>query len=564
MIKVLLQLLLCASLSAADFYVAPYGNDSNDGLSTNAANAWATYGHAFSNATASSTIYLLEGTYAEKRMIVESYWPSGTSQAAPSKIMNYPGHTVILAPLDEAGITSEASYAIRFSASVCKSNQWVEGIHLDMTDFDSGSANHGGLLWEKGLNITVTNCSAANLPAGYGFFYFGQAPQGDVVTNAYVGDLRITNWSYANILKTDQPHALYFKGIQSSLIENIYMTNEATELALAPSGHGAALLIGEEADYYPASGMSNTFRNIEIRTKGLALQFTTHSGLGERLYNNIIATESTTEKCISTWGVYGVEFDNNTIIGGAYGVYVNWYGLYDSNIWRNNIFYGNGAGTGLFINGSVAETSSWTNNIVEGWTTDIDDRSGIQVFSGTINADPVFTDYPDDLHIENTSPGRNAGLTVSHVTDDIEGTARPQESVYDIGAYEYSSGGTLPVISVDVEASDLYCYESGLIAGNVWLTRSLDGTNGSTTVNLLWSGTATGEGTHYTQSATNSIDMVAGTVTTNVTVTPVDVAGYQGNLTVILTLDTGSYTLGAVDSHTITRVDGDAPSVYIK
>ncbi len=43
----------------------------------------------------------------------------------------------------------------------------------------------------------------------------------------------------------------------------------------------------------------------------------------------------------------------------------------------------------------------------------------------------------DDYHLKTGSPAINAGTTLTEVTDDLEGTARPQGGAYDIGCYEY-------------------------------------------------------------------------------------------------------------------------------
>jgi len=55
-----------------------------------------------------------------------------------------------------------------------------------------------------------------------------------------------------------------------------------------------------------------------------------------------------------------------------------------------------------------------------------------------ISADPLFVNAFADFHLLVASPAIDAGATLSEVTTDYDGTARPQGSAYDIGAYEFS------------------------------------------------------------------------------------------------------------------------------
>ena len=47
----------------------------------------------------------------------------------------------------------------------------------------------------------------------------------------------------------------------------------------------------------------------------------------------------------------------------------------------------------------------------------------------------------DDYHLATGSPAIDQGTTLAAVTTDRDGVARPQEQAYDVGAYEYCSGG---------------------------------------------------------------------------------------------------------------------------
>jgi len=53
----------------------------------------------------------------------------------------------------------------------------------------------------------------------------------------------------------------------------------------------------------------------------------------------------------------------------------------------------------------------------------------------------------DFLKLSTNSPAIDAGVTISSITTDFFGTSRPQGTGYDIGAYEYPSGGSGDITS---------------------------------------------------------------------------------------------------------------------
>jgi hypothetical protein len=60
--------------------------------------------------------------------------------------------------------------------------------------------------------------------------------------------------------------------------------------------------------------------------------------------------------------------------------------------------------------------------------------------TASISADPKFASIGSrDFHLLSGSPAIDAGIAISGLTTDIEGTARPQGSANDLGAYEFGS-----------------------------------------------------------------------------------------------------------------------------
>ncbi len=119
--------------------------------------------------------------------------------------------------------------------------------------------------------------------------------------------------------------------------------------------------------------------------------------------------------------------------------------------------------------------------------------------ANSIQADPQHFSTTSDLHIQTSSPNVNAGTTISGITDDIDGQARPNGANFDIGADEfYPSPG-----SVQLSASTFTVSESaGMVT--VTVTRS-GGSNGAASVDYsTGGGTATSGG-----SCGGSVDYVS-------------------------------------------------------
>jgi hypothetical protein len=115
-------------------------------------------------------------------------------------------------------------------------------------------------------------------------------------------------------------------------------------------------------------------------------------------------------------------------------------GTSESVVVSNNIFFA--PAPNIHYCGYICDDAtnfSGTNNLFYNF------GNGPGYLTGNINGqDPKFVNPTTnlsaaDFHLQPVSPARNAGKTVGLVTRDIAGTERPQETVYDIGAYEYGT-----------------------------------------------------------------------------------------------------------------------------
>lgn len=107
---------------------------------------------------------------------------------------------------------------------------------------------------------------------------------------------------------------------------------------------------------------------------------------------------------------------------------------------------------------------------------------------GNVVGEPGFTDYTTgDYSIGTSSACYNAGVTLSDVTEDYLGTARPQSSAYDIGAYEYvnvvlSAWITGSTESYSKSSSGFTINKYLNLSSNFSLRSGLNAANGLTTV----------------------------------------------------------------------------------
>ena len=104
---------------------------------------------------------------------------------------------------------------------------------------------------------------------------------------------------------------------------------------------------------------------------------------------------------------------------------------------RNNIIYQLSGESYINANTNASGISGGSNNIWYGA------GNGPSQTTGNLNSDPKLVNPSGyDFHLQSSSPAVNAGTSISGLTYDLDGTVRG--STFDIGAYEYASGGAPP------------------------------------------------------------------------------------------------------------------------
>ncbi len=173
------------------------------------------------------------------------------------------------------------------------------------------------------------------------------------------------------------------------------------------------------------------------------------------VYNNFITDIIGAGIYVQGHGLNHV-FNNVIINPGRYSSYTsaNGSGIYVGTKINhgNSVFVANNTivkprGWGILFNQDFGSDNLVQNNLVvnpQNGETYIKTTAGVLVtnnLSSPTVGEVKFTDPGSgDYSVQSGSPAVNAGTTVDFVTSDYLGISRPQEGVYDIGAYEYASG----------------------------------------------------------------------------------------------------------------------------
>jgi hypothetical protein len=121
---------------------------------------------------------------------------------------------------------------------------------------------------------------------------------------------------------------------------------------------------------------------------------------------------------------------------------------------RNNIFYR--PNSNAMTRYAATISCTFDHNMIYGVSGVMSDTTGCSVGANQIGADPKFVNPSSyDFHLQSGSPAIDSGMTLAAVTTDIDGTARPQGTAFDLGAREYVSSGTNPPVISGVFASSI-------------------------------------------------------------------------------------------------------------
>jgi len=379
---------------AATYYTSKTGSDSNScSQATSSSTPKLTVGSGVSCLKPGDVLSVRGGVYAES--LVNNV-PSGTSWSSAVQIRAYPNETVWLRP------SSGSDIVVIFN----QSQQYIEfdGINMD------GSGTRYGVIkvegWSGGNphHIRFRNAEIIGSPASTIAILVAAVVPGIIGGNEFINLTVHGGGLY------DSNHGIYIQS-SNNLIENCLFYDLA--------GAGIQIYNGYGHSANNNTVRNNTVRNLRTGVRGDDGSAGRHAGMyiystdsGTAVYNNVI---------------YNIPSNG----GGTVGIEVS-----GSNIalYNNTVSDVNGYGI-LIISGS---SNSVRNNIAYGNAPDFAAGSSVSVADNLFGTDPMFVNAGSgNFQLQTGSPAIDAGASLSLVTADKIGVARPQGGATDIGAYEW-------------------------------------------------------------------------------------------------------------------------------
>lgn len=355
-----------------------------------------------------NTLYLRAATYNEL-ISNASNIPSGTGENTRTTIAGYPGEDAVL-----TGGTSKGVFLYYPTGTL----QYVtfDNLHFDGAQFQ---ATCGGVTYIRLQNSEIENAPASGIFAGD----FAGVPNscGNPHHFEYINlHVHHNGYTYGG----DPTHNIYacqqYTVIRDSVIHN-------------SGGYGIQWFdslrnnCGDNSQIY-----NNTIYNngVERHYGGLVVGYSDNM----RVYNNVVYNNDTNGIEIVFGNLNNVQVDNNTVYGNGGSAIVLGYSPGSNPCVsckvRNNIL-ANNTNNHVSIQGGTTGVTYATNLCVAAAT-------GCQTI-GT----PDFTNAgAADFTLQASSDARNVGTTLTDFAFDRNNAARNQGGAWEIGAYEYSEGGS--------------------------------------------------------------------------------------------------------------------------
>jgi len=406
------------------YYVDPSGSDENDGSQST---PWQTIQHAVNNADPGDTILIQSGAYAGARIErsgTEGSWITLVAALNANVLINSPGPNnrhesnlefetwdgneivaywvvngleVSGAPnwgIDIRGSEGNHSHSFVIQNNKVHNNGLVSGKSGIFTAFvddvivdgneSYSNGEHGIYLSNSGDHFIVRgNWLHQNFNCGLHINGDLDSGEDGIISDGLIENNRI----YEN--GADGCSAINMDGVTDTIVRN----------NLLYQNHAGGISIFQENGAICSQNnqiLNNTI--VQAEDGRWAINLSDDSCINNKIFNNIILT-------LHGWRG-SIVIPSPTVDGfeSDYNVIMDRFSSDDDN--------------------SVISLSEWQS-------------LGYDIHSIVASPDEVFVSSID-YHLKPGSPAIDAGLTLPGVTEDIEGTPRPQGEAYDIGVFEYT------------------------------------------------------------------------------------------------------------------------------
>lgn len=381
-------LLLAVPGYAATYYVDTTGNNSNPGTSSS---PWRTVAYAVSKMVAGDTTYVRGGTYTESGIV---FTRSGT-KSAPIKLLNAPGQFPII---NCSSKTATTANSVRFQHSSGYKNAigWI-----NLEGFEIRNCYDGIRFYNLHDSVIRRNWIHRNNNQGI----YGNG------TRILLDRNRINhNGPFATSPGSSFAHGLYLNGTAITITNSLIYDNLGYGIQM--NGNASYDSARHAAPEFALSSnwvVANNTMAYNVNRAGMVVWG--GNSRNARIENNIF-------------------HENGVKLASYYAQGITMTSPGTGHTIRNNLAFASGSGATQFILGGTQGTHyTQSGNIVN------------TVNPGFVNAPATLPSAPN-FALTSGSSAINKGLTISATKTSYTSVSRPQQSLYDMGAFEFLNSST--------------------------------------------------------------------------------------------------------------------------
>jgi hypothetical protein len=452
----LIPLLFALQAEAATYWVSQSGNDGNQHCVNSATQpALASTSRTINQGiscltTAGDTLMIGPGTYNENVVIGGGYshqnFPSGSSFSNPVTIKAITPGTVILLPTSFANLGTVFDVMnVSHNNGVTYSYGVVQDIIFDGSNQGGGSSviDAGGVHW-KWINVEARNSAinnSANAP-GAGAFIDGDDNQFIGCNMHHNG----ANWNASFFDGNQAPYGFYAHSTNMLITHCLIHDN---------AGNGTQFYTQDpysnDGSVFSYNTVYDNGYNFPITASGFTGPAQYHGGTAVRVFGNLFywtrGYSSATHKATVT----GLDVHNNAVVYNNTVVGYPEGGITDGSSSFNGIMTNN-----IAWQNSVTPTySSYANfgSGLGGGTVSNNGCSAAVTGCALLSTNPFVNQAGSNFHLTGLPNGAintgNANLAYCAQVD-IDGTARPQQTTCDMGAFEFIQTLPLPTVTINL------------------------------------------------------------------------------------------------------------------